>query len=84
MGEIIACNPTIFRMGHPALPVSNFMENSIGPKRVQWEIGSVVLYIPWFFLCVHLSYDVIHPQEQIADHIEESVQIASISKCGSP
>ena len=84
MGEIITYDPSIYRMDHPALPVSNLMENSFGPKRVKWEIGSVVLYIPWFFLCVHLSYDVVHPQEQITDHIEESVQIAGISECGSP
>ena len=33
-GECIACNPSIYTMDHPDLSVSNFMEKSVGLKRV--------------------------------------------------
>ena len=33
--EIITFDPLIYTMDHPDLTVSNFMENSIGPKRVK-------------------------------------------------
>ena len=32
--EITICNPSIYTMDHPDFPVSNFIENSIGLKRV--------------------------------------------------
>ena len=36
--EIITCNPSIFStMDHPDLPVSNFMENSIGLKSIKTQ-----------------------------------------------
>ena len=31
--EIIICDPSIYKMDHPNLIVSNFIENSIDPKR---------------------------------------------------
>ena len=31
----ITCNPSIYTMDHPDLTVSNFMENSVGLKRVK-------------------------------------------------
>jgi hypothetical protein len=40
--------------------------------------------MPWFFLCFHLSNDVIHPKNEVTDHAEEFEQIMSISQCGSP
>ena len=37
--EIITCDPSIYTMGHPDLTVSNFLEYSIGPKRVRgWHL----------------------------------------------
>ena len=33
--EIIICDPSIYIMGHPDQTVSNFIEYSIGPKRVK-------------------------------------------------
>ena len=33
--EIITCDPLIYKMDHPDLAVSNFTENSIGPKWVK-------------------------------------------------
>ena len=33
--KIITCNPSIYIMNHPDFTVSNFMGNSIGPKRVK-------------------------------------------------
>ena len=32
--EILICDPSIYTINDPYLAVSNFMENSIGPKRV--------------------------------------------------
>ena len=32
--EMITCNPSIYTIDHPDITVSNFMENSIGHKRV--------------------------------------------------
>ena len=34
---ILPCDPSIYTMNHPDLAVSNFMGNSIGPKRVKWR-----------------------------------------------
>ena len=37
--EIITCGPRIYGMDPPNLIVSNFMNNSIGPKRVKVYCG---------------------------------------------
>ena len=33
--EILTCDPSVYTMDHPDLNVSNFMEKSIGLKRVE-------------------------------------------------
>ena len=35
--EIITCDPSIYTMNHPLFIVCSFMENSIGPERVQHQ-----------------------------------------------
>ena len=44
--EIITCDPSIYVMDHPGLTVLNFMENSIGPKRVNYRlmVAKKILY----------------------------------------
>ena len=34
LGEIIISDPSIYKMDHPDMTVSKFMENSIGLKRI--------------------------------------------------
>ena len=33
--EIITCDPSVYTMDHPGFIISNFMENSIGLKKVK-------------------------------------------------
>ena len=37
--EIITCDPSLYTMDHSDFFVSSFMENSIGPKRVNWALS---------------------------------------------
>ena len=40
--EIITCDPLIYTMDNPDLTVSNFMEHSIGPKRVNLKLKKIM------------------------------------------
>ena len=43
--EVLTCDPSIYTMDHPDLPVSNFMENFIGLKRVEVKLQKSVSHI---------------------------------------
>ena len=58
--EIITSNPLIYTVDHPDLIVGSFMENSIGPKRVN------IFSFHVFFRTKRLTRAaVVHPQPNV-------------------
>ena len=57
--EIITFDPSVYIMDHPVLTLSNFMENSIGPIRV----NSFDFMFSGYYLHLTLIQDDLIPRE---------------------
>ena len=36
--------------------------------------------LPRFLLCAHLYVHILHPEQQVTDHVEEAVEVAGITQ----